>query len=117
MNEGTRLFTIKDHNRTKNRCHCAVHKNVVHITVIRMGIKIKKRTDAIEEVIKTAVVRELREREGGFAMQSREMDRDFGGEKKRDEKEDLEVSYLPSNKLKGIYEMKETAFMRRETDR
>lgn len=45
------------------------------------------------------------------------MDRDFGGEKKRDKKKDLEVSYLLSNKLKGIYEMKKPAFMRREADR
>lgn len=30
------------------------------------------------------------------------MDRDRGGEKQRDEKEDLEVSDLPSNKPKGI---------------
>lgn len=39
------------------------------------------------------------------------MDRDRGGETQRDEKEDLEVS---SNKPKGIYERKRTAFIRRD---
>ena len=39
-----------------------------------------------------------------------------GGER-RDEKEDLEVSDLPSNKPEGTYELKGMVFMRRETDR
>lgn len=54
---------------------------------------------------------------GRFAWQSRDMDRDLGDEKQRDQKKDLEVSDLPSNKPKGIYEMKKTAFIRPETDR
>lgn len=50
-------------------------------------------------------------------MESKEIDRDWGEGKQSDEKKDLEVSDLPSNKPKGIYEMKRTAFIRRETDR
>lgn len=43
--------------------------------------------------------------------------RDSGEEKQSNKENDLEVSDLPSNKPKGIYEMIKTAFIRPETDR
>lgn len=52
-----------------------------------------------------------------FAWKCRDMDRDSRDEKQRDKKKDLEVSDLPSNKPKGVYEMKKTAFIRPELDR
>lgn len=43
-------------------------------------------------------------------------ERDWGEEKQRHKKKDLELSDLPSNKPKGIYEMKMAAFIKRQME-
>lgn len=42
------------------------------------------------------------------------MDGNWGEEKQKDRKKDLEVSSLPNREPKGIYQIKETAFVKRE---